>query len=240
MNQKDKSKKKSNFRDAQKFEKIEEVSEIAKRYGIDLKKLEKEQEKLAKQLSLKDSIDFSVADKFAAIDNSFFQNNIISACIVVSPEMETLEQEYFSDKMKFPYISGFRAYRELPAMIEAFNKLEEKPDVVFIQGHGILHPRLGVASHFSISTGVPSIGIANTLLVGEIKGEDIMLNGKKVGKVLISKQGSNPMYISPGNLISIETAYKLAKKFINPPHKLPEPLHKAHKYSKEIREELFG
>ncbi len=214
--------------------------EIAKRYNIDLEKLKKEQEKLAKQLKIEDSIDFSLAERIAAIDNSFLKNKIISGCIVVNPEMEVLEQEYFSDIMRFPYIPGFRAYRELPSMIEAFNKLEEKPDIVFIPGHGIAHPRLGMASHFSISTGVPSIGIANSLLIGEVKGEDIFVEGKKVGKVLQIKPGSKPMYISPGNLISIETAYNLAKKFIRLPHKLPEPLHLAHKYAKEIRKEMFG
>ncbi len=221
-------------------EKSNKVYELVKKFNIDLKKLEKEQEKLAEQLKIKDSIDFSLADKISAIDNAFFQNNIISACVVVSPEMEIIEQEYFSDKLRFPYISGFRAYRELPSMIEAFNKLEEKPDVVFINGHGISHPRLGMASHFSISCGVPSIGIANSLIVGEVKGEDIVLNGKKVGKVLIGKPGSRPMYVSPGNLISIETAFKLAERFIMLPHKLPEPLHLAHKYSREIIKEMFG
>ncbi len=217
-----------------------DAEEIAKKFNIDLKKLEREQEKLAEQLDIKDSIDFSVAERISAVDNAFFKNQIISACVVVSPDMEILEQEYFSDKMRFPYIAGFRAYRELPCMIEAFNKLEEKPDLVFIQGHGICHPRLGIASHFSISTGVPSIGIADSLLAGEIKGEDIFLNKKKAGKVLIGKPGSRPIYVSPGNLISIETAYNLAKNFIKLPHKLPEPLHLAHKYSKEIRKEMFG
>lgn len=214
--------------------------ELAKKFNIDLKKLEQEQEKLAEQLEIKDSIDFSLAERIAAIDNAFFKNNIISACVLVDLKMEITEQEYFSDKMKFPYIAGFRAYRELPAMIEAFNKLEEKPDVVFIQGHGICHPRLGIVSHFSISTGIPSIGVADSLLAGEVKGEEIFIGKKKVGKVLVGKPGSRPLYISPGNLISIETAYELAKKFIKLPHKLPEPLHLAHKYSKEIRKEMFG
>jgi len=214
--------------------------EIAKKFNIDLKKLEKEQEKLAKKIELKDSIDFSVVERIAAVDNAFFQNKIVSACVVINPEMEVLEQDYFSDKMRFPYISGFRAYRELPSMTEAFNKLEEKPEVIFIPGHGIAHPRLGVASHFSISADVPSVGVANSLLVGEVKGTDILLDKKKIGKVLMSKPGSRPMYVSPGNLISIESAYELAKKFVKLPHKLPEPLHLAHKYAKEIRKEMFS
>ena len=161
--------------------------EVAEKYGINLKKLEQEQDKLAKQIVLKDSIDFSVVGKIGAIDNAFSQNKIISACVLLSPEMEILGQEYFSDKMRFPYISGFRAYRELPPMTQACNKLEEKPDVVFINGHGIAHPKLGIASHFSISTGIPAIGVAGSLLVGEVKKGDIIIKGKKVGKVLQSK-----------------------------------------------------
>jgi len=214
--------------------------ELAKKYGFDLKKLEKEQEKLAKQLEIKDSIDFSLTERIGAIDNCFFKNKIISACVVVSQEMEILEQEYFSDKLRFPYIPGFRAYRELPTMVQAFSKLEKKPDVVFILGHGILHPRLGIASHFSLSTQVPSIGVANSLLVGEVDKEDVILKGKKIGKILISKEGSRPMYISPGNLISVKTAYELAKKSIRLPHRLPEPLHLAHRYGKKVKKELFG
>ena len=214
--------------------------EIAKKYGINPSKLEKEQEKLAEQLEIKDSMDFSAVERIGAIDNAFFQNKIISACIVASPEMEVLEQEYFSDKMRFPYISGFRAYRELPSMLQAFNKLEEKPDVVFINGHGLAHPRLGIASHFSISAGLPTIGVANSLLDGNIKGKDIFLGKKKVGRVLQGKIGSKPMYVSPGNLISIETACNLAKKFIRLPHKMPEPLHLVHKYAKDVRKEICG
>ncbi len=214
--------------------------EIAKKYRIDLKKLEQEQKKLAKTIKTEDKIDFKLADKIGAIDNSFFENKIISAILVVNPEMEIIEQEYYSDKLKFPYISGFRAYRELPTMIEAFNKLEERPDVIFVAGHGIAHPRLGLASHFSISTGVPTIGVANSLIKGEVKGQDIILEGKKVGKTLISKPGSKPMYISPGNSISIKTAYEISQKLIQLPHKLPEPLHMAHKYSKDIRKEVYG
>lgn len=217
-----------------------DIEELCKKYNINLEALEQEQKKLAKTLELKDTIDFSLADKFGAVDNSFFENKIISAAIIINPSLEIVWQEYFSDVLRFPYISGFRAYRELPAMIQAFQKLEEKPDVVFIQGHGIAHPRLGLASHFSILTGAPTIGVADSLLPPAItKDEDIILNNKKVGKVLQSKQGSKPLYISPGNLITIKSAYELVKKLIIPPHKFPEPIHIAGKYSKEIREEIY-
>jgi|SRR3989338_614928 len=220
--------------EAQEPKKKFSVDETLKRKGIDLKKMEEEQVKLAKQLRFKDAIDFSQAERIGACENVSFKNKVISAIVVCDAECNIIEQKYFAGIADFPYVSGFRAYRELPAMIACFHELSEKPDVMFIHGHGAIHPRLGLASHFSIASGIPSIGVADGLIAGEANGEDVMLNGKKAGKVLASKQGSRPMYISPGNLISAETAFDIAKRFIKLPHKLPEPLHLAHRYAKEI------
>ncbi|MFA5174143.1 MAG: endonuclease V [Candidatus Pacearchaeota archaeon] len=215
-----------------------EKEELIKKYNIDIEKLEKEQDKLAKGLEIKDKLDFSLADKFGAVDTTFIGNQILCSIIVCNKEMEILDRAYVLEKVRFPYLAGFRAYRELPAMMIAFEKLNERPDVIFVPGNGITHLRLGLASHFSLTCGIPCIGVSNSLVDLEIKEEDILKSNKKVGKILISKEGSKPMYISPGNQISIETAYKLSKYFIRLPHKLPEPLYLAGKYSREIRKEL--
>jgi deoxyribonuclease V len=55
---------------------------------------------------------------------------------------------------------------------------------------------------------------------------------------LKSKEKANPLFVSPGNGISVDSAYNLAKELIKPPHKLPEPLHLAHKYVKSVKDEL--
>lgn len=212
--------------------------ELIKKYEIDIAKLEKEQLKLAKELEIKDKIDFSLADKFGAIHTTFLQNKFLCCIIVCDKNYEIIDRAYVLEKVKFPYLAGFRAYRELPIMTMAFNKLKEKPDVVLISAMGITHPRLGLASHFSLSTGVPTIGISNSVFGCEIKKENIIRNEKKLGKVLISKSQSKPMYISPGNLITIKSAYELCKKFINLPHKRPEPLHLARKYARDVGNEL--
>ena len=136
-----------------------EEGEIIKKYGIYIEALKREQLKLAKSLSIKDAegVDFSSVERFGAIENLCVKNKIISAIVVCDKDFNIMEQQYFFDKLKFPYLYGFRAYREMPAMIEAFNKLNEKPDVILISGHGICHSRLGLASHFSLSAGVPTI-----------------------------------------------------------------------------------
>jgi len=222
-----------------KQEKKEKVEKVIQKYGIDIKELEKEQEKLAKQIELKDSLDFSNIVKIGGISNVFFQNKIISAIVVLNPEFELIEQKYFSDKVKFPYIPGFRAYRELTAMTSCFSLLDEKPEIIFVPGHGTAHPRLGLASHFSLVTGIPTVGIADSLFVGEVKKGEVGYKGRKVAKILETKKGSRPLYISPGNMISLDTAVELTKKYTKELHKLPEPLMKAHKYAREVMKELF-
>jgi len=212
--------------------------DLIKRYDIDVDKLEQEQLKLAKQLEIKDRIDFSLADKFGAFFNTFVKNKVLSCVIICTKDYEVVDRAYAFEKVGFPYLAGFRAYRELPAMVLAFNKLNEKPDVMFIPGMGIAHPRLGLASHFSISTGIPSIGVSNSVFDCEEKKEDILKDGKKVGKILLTKSGSRPFYITPGNLISIDTSYNLCDDFVNLPHKLPEPMHLARKYGREVEKEL--
>lgn len=216
----------------------EKVKELIKKYNINIPKLEQEQTKLAKALKIRDEKDFDNITRIAGCSNAFFENKIISAIVVLDETLEIVEEKYSEEKINFPYIPGFRAYRELPSMLSCFNKLEERPDLIFIQGHGASHPRLGLASHFSLAAGIPSIGIAEDLLSGEIKDSKIYLNKKFSSEQIITKEGSRPIYVSPGNLISLETSVKLTKKFILAPHKLPEPLIKSRKYAKSIVNEL--
>jgi deoxyribonuclease V len=223
--------------DAIKKEK-ERREELIKKYNIDIEKLKQEQIKLAKGLEIKDKIDFSLADRFGAIENTFINNKLLSCIIVCNKDFEIIDRAYVLEKIRFPYIPGFRNYRELLPMINAFEKLNEKPDVIFISAQGITHQRLGLASHLGLSIGIPTIGVADSIVEHTIKGEDILRNNKKIGKILISKEGSNPMYISPGDHISIESSYELAKELIKLPHKKPEPLHLASKYAREVKKEM--
>lgn len=223
----------------EKTEKKYNVDEVVKKYNIDLKKLEGEQIRLAKTISLRDSMDFSEIVKIGGISNVFFQNKIISACVVLDSNLELIEQKYHSEKVRFPYIPGFRAYRELPSMISCFSEIEDKPEVIFIQGHGISHQRLGIASHFSLACNVPAIGIADEIVNGEIKDDDVLLNGKVVANVLHTKVGSKPLFVSPGNFISLKSSTELTRRFVKEPHKLPEPLRLAHRYAKEVMKEVI-
>ena len=216
--------------------------ELSIKYNLNFDLLEKEQLAFAKKLVLKDLIDLSHISLYGAIEVIFLKNKLLCSIIVCNTEFEIVDKSYVLEKVTFPYFPGFRNYRELPIMISAFEKLHEKPDVFFISGQGIIHPRLGLASHFGLVTGIPTIGVSNSIIDCEIPNEKdgafIFKQGKKVGNILLIKSGSNPLYISPGNNISVESSYELSKKLIKLPHKRPEPIHIAGKYAKKVKEEL--
>ncbi|MEN9625777.1 MAG: hypothetical protein RL557_105 [archaeon] len=221
----------------------ERKAELEKKYTINFKKLEEEQSKLAKDLVIKDIPDLTHAEKFGAFDVAFIKNKILCCIIVCNKQFEIVDQSYVFEKIRFPYFPGFRNYREIPAMIAAAEKLNERPDVVFFSSQGIMQ-RLDPASHFGLSSGIPTIGVSDVIVDCEVEGDvtsgaDILKQGKSVGKVLMEKIGSKPLYISPGNNISVKTAYRLSKELVQLPHKNPEPLHLASKYASKVKKELL-
>lgn len=208
--------------------------------GIDIKTLKDEQKKLAKLVVLKDAFDFKNATRFAGIDlETLKTKEILAAIAVLDENMELVEEKYAIKPAKFPYIPGFRAYRELPCILAVYDKLEELPDVIFIEAHGISHPRgLGLASHLGVSINKPVIGITNQILVGEEKGNQVMLNSKIIAEKVVTKEGSKPFYVSIGNMISLKSAVELVKKSIREPHKLPETLVQARKIAQRVKKEM--
>src|SRR3989338_5962422 len=198
---------------------------------MDLEKLNKEQISLAGKVSLKDS--FEELSSIAGCDQLVIGNEIYS-CVVVCEykTMAVIEKSYASRKVEFPYVPGFLAYREAPVIIDAFSKLKKKPDLMLVDGNGILHPRkFGIASHLCVVLNIVTIGVAKKLLIG---------SGELRGMKLENKTAANPIYISPGNKISVQKAFEIAKSCLRPPHKLPEPIHLAHKFVNRIKKKSQG
>ena len=83
------------------------------------------------------------------------------------PELEVIETQVASRPVTFPYVPGLLTFREAPALIDAFRKVEAAPDVVLFDGQGYAHPRrLGVASHLGLLLVPPTIGCAKSRLIG--------------------------------------------------------------------------
>ncbi|NWT62450.1 ENDOV Endonuclease, partial [Erythrocercus mccallii] len=69
-----------------------------------------------------------------------------------------------------PYVAGFLAFREVPVLVEAVQRLQQEepqlqPQVLLVDGNGLLHPRgFGTACHLGVLTDLPCIGVAKNLL----------------------------------------------------------------------------
>ena len=213
--------------------------EIAKRFNIDLKKLEEEQKKLAKLVVVKDSLDIEGVRCIAGIDVTTIGREVVASIATVNPEFEVIEEKFASRRASFPYVPGFLAFRELQVMIDVYKKLDMKPDVTFVIGHGILHPRgCGIASHFGIAIQGATIGVAKELLIGEGRGDKVYIGKKVMGALVETKKDSKPLIVSVGHNISLKSAIELVKKFSREPHKFPEPITLAHKFLNGVKGEF--
>ena len=209
-----------------------------KGFQRDVKKFKEEQLKLAKKVVIKDK--FDEIKLVGGVDQAFKDNEIISAVVVCDYKtMKVIEKKSASVQATFPYIPTYLSYREAPAIVEAVSKLENKPDILLVDGHGIAHPRkIGLASHVGLLLDIPTIGVAKNLLCGEIKKDKIVVGERIAGFSLVTKEHANPLFVSPGHKISLKSSLEVVKNCIILPHKLPEPLHLAHRHANKIRKEL--
>jgi len=215
---------------------------------IDLNKLKETQKKIAKQVILKASFKIDDIKTVAGFDIAYHGKKVICAGVVLDfNTLEVLEKKYTLSDEKFPYIPNFLMFREGPPIIETYHELKNEPDIILIDGGGILHPlKSGIASYIGVSLDKPAIGITKKLLLGEVKEGKIYVDKNTIdGKVkelrgerMETKTGSRPIFVSPGHNVSVASCVKIIKKCLHGNHKLPEPLRMAHRYANKVREEI--
>ncbi|MDP3012852.1 MAG: deoxyribonuclease V [Candidatus Subteraquimicrobiales bacterium] len=201
---------------------------------------------LRKKLIFDAGFDIDKVNLVAGADVSYSvkEDTIYATVVVLSfPDLKVVEEAWAKRKAGFPYIPGLLVFREGPALLDAFEKIENEPDVVFFDGHGVSHPRgFGIASHLGILLDKPSVGVAKTNLVGELtepsqtKGSmtPIIKNGEIIGMTVRTKDKVKPVYVSVGHKISLKKAVELVLK-VSVKFRIPEPTRQAHLFSNEIR-----
>ncbi|AEX84465.1 deoxyinosine 3'endonuclease (endonuclease V) [Marinitoga piezophila KA3] len=213
---------------------------------LDYKKCINIQKSLINQISL---IPLSKeVNVVAGVDLSFYKEFGLAIIVIIDKNFNELEVKYHYQEIEFPYIPGLLAFRELPVFLNAWKKVTIRPDIVFFDGHGIAHPRkMGIATHASFFIEIPTIGIAKSKLYGNFdepgnnKGDYSYIydkKDKKIGCVIRTREKTKPVFVSPGNFITIDEARYFALKF-STRYKLPEPTRLAHYYSQKIKNEIF-
>lgn len=151
-------------------------------------------------------------------------------------ERKVLEHHIAKAPLTFPYVPGLLSFRELPAVLAAVQKVQQPPEVIMVDGHGIAHPRaFGIACHLGVLLNYPTFGCGKSRLYGryiepgEKRGAitDLLAkDGTVIGKVVRTRDKVKPVFVSIGNLMDIETAVNLVLACGNG-YRLPEPTRQA-------------
>ncbi len=172
------------------------------------------------------------------------ENTVYAGIVVLSlPDLKVVEQALMVDTITFPYIPGLLSFRETPTLLKVWDKLNLKPDVLVLDGHGIAHSRrLGVASHFGLWIDKPTIGCAKKIFVGTheelglAKGSVAYMHdkGEVIGAAVRTRKKVKPVYISAGHKITLNDALQLMEK-CHGKYRIPEPTRQAHLVVNELR-----
>jgi deoxyribonuclease V len=200
------------------------------------------QQKLQAEVILEDQLSETV-QYVAGVDMGYESDGTISraAVAVLSfPELQVIETSIAYRPTIFPYIPGFLSFREIPAVIDALEKVKITPDIILCDGQGIAHPRrFGIACHLGLLVDIPAIGVAKSWFIGqyeelpEARGswQPLIQEGGIIGAVLRTRTGVKPLYVSSGHRISLPTAIDYVLR-CTPKYRLPETTRIADQLSK--------
>lgn len=207
------------------------------------------QEAAAYQIELAKQLKFEQLDKIETIagaDISFnkYSTTMYAVIVILTyPAMVLKSFALATYETSFPYKPGFLGFKEVPALLKVWELIKSKPDVVVLDGNGVLHPRrMGVASHFGILTDQPTIGCAKSLLYGEnhlpqpgkLSTAEIKSHGETLGFALRTKNNCAPVYVSAGHLITQQQSLEVIKNCIGN-YRIPEPTRLAHNIVNDFR-----
>jgi deoxyribonuclease V len=180
----------------------------------------------------------------AGVDVSYGEVGRAAVVVISFPALAVLEEVAIEGAARFPYVPGLLSFREGPLALSALERVQTRPDVLMFDGQGYAHPRrLGLASHLGVYLDMPSIGVAKSRLVGTYAepGPNIgdrsplVHRGEVVGVALRTKPRTNPLFVSAGHKLDLETAVAVVLRSLRG-YRLPEPTRLADKLTKSGKE----
>ncbi|MEU4425315.1 deoxyribonuclease V [Actinoplanes sp. NPDC024001] len=167
----------------------------------------------------------------AGLDVAYDGDRLAAAVVVLdATDLSVRDTAVVHGRPAFPYVPGLFAFREVPALLDALEKLSVRPDVLVCDGQGLAHPRrFGLAAHLGVLTDLPAFGVGKTRLVGEHEPvgaergarSPLIDAGETVGAVLRTQSGVKPVYVSVGHRTDLDTVCALTLR-LSPRYRLPE------------------
>jgi deoxyribonuclease V len=159
-----------------------------------------------------------------------------AVAVLTFPALELADCAVVRKPTRFPYVPGLLSFREIPALLSALARLKVRPDLLLCDGQGFAHPRrCGLASHLGLVSGLPTIGVAKSRLIGvheeppQRRGAWTPLrdDGETVGAVVRSRAHVRPIFVSTGHRVSLKTAIAFTMACVTR-FRLPETTRWAH------------
>jgi deoxyribonuclease V len=169
----------------------------------------------------------------AGVDMGFTEDGKMSraAVAVLSfPDLQVVETSIAYRPTEFPYIPGLLSFREIPALLDALQKIKTIPDMILCDGQGMAHPRrFGIACHLGLIVDILTIGVAKSWFIGEHEAlansrgswQPLMDKNETIGAVLRTRSHVKPVYVSSGHRVSLATAIDYTLR-CTPKYRLPE------------------
>lgn len=182
----------------------------------------------------------------AAVDVSYIHpREAVAAYVLVETKTSQLVwSTTLRQRIHFPYIPGYLAFREAPLLLELFRAAAaagHAAEIVLVDGNGMLHHRrAGIAAHFGVMADVATIGIGKKLLCGTVDVRDmdstesrpVLHEGDLIGMAMKSTPTSRPIFVSPGQGIDVESCVRMTRPLFHG-HRSPEPIYLADRLSRE-------
>ncbi|MEL7237677.1 MAG: endonuclease V, partial [Planctomycetota bacterium] len=174
----------------------------------------------------------------AGVDCAFSKADdlVFAAAIVWDRQAKQIVAEASARReLTVPYIPGYLSFREGPAVHAALDALGHAFGLVLFDGQGRAHPRrCGLAVHVGAERGVPSVGVAKSVLVGAFKEPGVSRGstspmthrGEAVGQVVRTRDRVKPVYVSVGCGVGETLAVRAVLDCGNG-FRLPEPTRQA-------------
>lgn len=176
------------------------------------------------------------------VDIGFEANGRITRAalaILRFPDLALVEHVIVRQPTQFPYVPGLLSFREIPALLQALDRVRITPDVILCDAQGRAHPRrFGLACHLGVLTDIPTIGVAKQRLTGHHKMPEprrgawtpLLDKGESIGAALRTRADSQPVFVSIGHRISLPSAIDLVLA-CTPNFRLPETTRQAHHFA---------
>lgn len=182
----------------------------------------------------------------AGADISFnkFSTTVYAGIILLQfPQLIPIGYSLVKREVLFPYVPGYLAFREVPALLAAWENLQQRPDLLVVDGHGIAHPRrMGIAAHFGVVANTPTVGCAKKVLCGKYeeppseKGSNtpLIFKNEVVGAALRTKNAVKPVFVSPGYRMDVRGTVEIISQCVGR-YRIPEPTRLAHNIVNRFR-----